>query len=304
MVVLFFFPSLNPTGHLITSRFPLFEPGKDPNRCWPEYNPNPTPPKTDPTDPWDSIQREIDNEPGPQERCFTKIAEVFKNIEPDFHLDLHTFTTLSIPFIFMDRVLYNSENEYAKAQQLWNRTNEMVQALGLTVLRERPAWLYVKDKLHRSTSGWTLNSLRIPSCTVELGAMNVSFPSAREAGIIALWNLLVWGKMINSPLKPQPGIVIQFSEPHRYLVYPQANSTGIVDYQLEVGNHFKKGDVLAIIRNIDGSITSRVIADMDGYVIGWWQGIAKYDKNSLGMVAVPDSNIPVVVDWKDINNNK
>jgi len=32
-----------------------------------------------------------------------KIYAVFEIIKPDYHLDLHTFSTLSIPFIFLDR---------------------------------------------------------------------------------------------------------------------------------------------------------------------------------------------------------
>jgi len=297
------FPSLNPTGHLIESRFPLFEPGKDPNRCWPECNPYAEQPKKDPRDLWDTIQRETSDEPGPQERCFEKIANVFKEIRPDFHLDLHTFSTLSMPFIFLDRVLYNGESELASAQVLWNRTIDLVENIGLTILMERPPWLYVKKKLHRSTSGWTLNALRIPSCTIELGAMHVSVPSARDAGITALWNTLVWSKMVDRPYEPITQCpVIKFQQPHRYLVYPIANSTGIVDYIVDVGNPFKKGDLLAIIRNIDGSVLSRVIAEMDGYIIAWNQGIAKYEKNNLGMVAVPDGDIPTVLDWKEVKS--
>jgi len=283
----------------------LFEPGKDPNRCWPEFDPYIEPPKVDPRDLWDTLQREVSDEPGPQERCFTKIAQVFKEIGPNWHVDLHTFSTLSIPFIFMDRVLYNTDSELVAAKELWEKTNDLVQCVGLTVLMERPPWLYIKKKLHRSTSGWTLNALRIPSCTIELGAMNVSTPSARDAGIFSLWNLLIWAKMVNGPYKQITQCpVIKFEHPHRYLEYPQATSTGIVDFQLEIGNHFQKGDCLAIIRNIDGSLSSRVIADMDGYLIAWYQGIAKYDKNSLGLVAVNEGNLPPIFDWAQMKKEK
>jgi len=295
-------PSLNPTGHLIESRFPLFEPDKDPNRCWPEYRPQKEPQK-DENDIWDSIQRSIEDEPGPQERSFEKIAEVIKQLNPNFHVDLHTFSTLSMPFIFVDRIVYEKkeENDYQKSQELWNRTNEMTHAMGLTVLRERPAWLYVKSKFHRSTSGWTLNALRIPSCTVELGPMLVALPSARDAGVAALTNVLHWGKMMEgNPKEIVACPVIKFDEPHRYMIYPQTETTGIVDYQIEVGTKFKKGDLLAIVRNMDGTVSSIVTADMDGYLIAWFCGIAKYRKNSLGMVGVKDGSIPTVVEWKDL----
>jgi len=133
--------------------------------------------------------------------------------------------------------------------------------------------------------------------------MHVSVPSARDAGITALWNTLVWSKMVDRPYEPITQChVIKFQQPHRYLIYPIANSTGIVDYIVDVGNPFKKGDLLAVIRNIDGSVLSRVIAEMDGYIIAWYQGIAKYEKNNLGMVAVPDGDIPTVLDWKEVKS--
>jgi len=230
-------------------------------------------------------------------------VEQIKQISVNFHVDLHTFSTLSMPFIFMDRVLYENkaENDAEKSHELWKNTNEMVDAIGLTVLRDRPAWLYVKSKLHRSTSGWTLNALRIPSCTIELGAMSVAVPSARDAGIAALNNVLFWGKMLDGePKEIQACQVIKFDEPHRYLVYPQIETTGIVDFQIEIGSKFQKGDLLVIVRNIDGSVSSKVIAELDGYLIAWFQGIAKYEKNAVGMVAVKDGAIPVVVEWKDL----
>jgi len=292
---------MNPTGHLVESRFPLFEPGKDPNRCWPEYRPKTEPIKYE-LDMWDSIQQKKEDEPGTQERSFGKIAEIFKKLRPDFHVDLHTFSTLSMPFIFMDRVFSEKPGdvEWNNAELLWNRTYAMVEAMGLTILRERPAWLYVKSKLHRSTSGYTLNCLRIPSCTIELGAMNVSVPSARDAGIAVLYNVLYWSKMLDGkPKHITECQVIKFTEPHRYLVYPQTETTGIVDYQVEVGSSFKKGDLLALVRNMNGTVSSKVVAEMDGYLIAWFQGIAKYEKNSIGMVAVPDGQVPVIVSWTD-----
>lgn len=79
----------------------------------------------------------------------------------------------------------------------------MVNALGLSVLVERPARfalfsspasihvvltylhrLYVKKGLHKSTSGATLNKLRIPSCTIELGPMRAVEPRCRYCTVL------------------------------------------------------------------------------------------------------------------------
>ena len=108
-----------------------------------------------------------------------QIYAVFESIKPDYHIDLHTFSTLSIPFIFLDRsvrsplsvflfccvecivlcvvccvvhmalasfprlryprVLYDGEAQKEEAHKLFAKTKEMVTALGLSVLVERPA---------------------------------------------------------------------------------------------------------------------------------------------------------------------
>lgn len=46
------------------------------------------------------------------------------------------------------------------------------------------------------------------------------------------------------------------------------------------------GDVLAIIRTMDGREVKKVEAEFDGYIIAWRQGVAVYEGDTLGMVAV------------------
>ena len=53
-----------------------------------------------------------------------------------------------------------------------------------------------------------------------------------------------------------------FEEPHRFLEYPHANATGIVDIQMEAGDSFKEGDTLALIRSLDGRVLSEIKADL------------------------------------------
>lgn len=298
-------PSLNPTGHLQGTRYPQFQ-STDPNRKWPDSKPerlvDQFKAKEDATDIWDKLQREADEQPGPQAEVFKKIYAVFESIKPDYHIDLHTFSTLSIPFIFLDRVLYDGEAQKEEAHKLFAKTKEMVTALGLSVLVERPARLYVKQGLHRSTSGATLNKLRIPSCTIELGPMRSVEPRCRAAGLAALHNLLVWAGMVqDKPEAIDQSFVLNFDEPHRYLVYPSVTKTGIVDYSKDAGDRFEKGDELAVVRTMDGQVVERIHAEMSGWLAGWFEGVAKYPGAALGMVAVPDGkDMPMVVDWASL----
>jgi hypothetical protein len=67
---------------------------------------------------------QIDDEEGIQVRCFAKVAEAIEALKPDFHVDLHTFSTLSLPFVFLDRILYhhNSEEDLEAAKKLFDKT--------------------------------------------------------------------------------------------------------------------------------------------------------------------------------------
>lgn len=142
----------------------------------------------------------------------------------------------------------------------------MVKAMGFTILRERPPKIYIDKKLHRSTSGATLNKMGIPSCTVELGPMDCVRPDARESAVISLENVMRWSGMLCiaeeeaklsqtlSPLSPKTTVLDFNGVPHRYLVYPMAPVTGVVDFLIEEGQPFKKDDDLAIIRNMAGEV--------------------------------------------------
>jgi predicted deacylase len=230
------------------------------------------------------------------------------------HADLHTFSLLSIPFGFVDRVLYSesSPNGLEDAQRLFDKTRSMVEATGLTWVMEQPARQYVKSKLHRSTSGYTLNALRIPSCTIELGPMLGVPSSCKEAGVLSIRNIMRWAGMMvmtaaaaaggGGPFESVTTVpVIKVIEPYRYVVYPQATVTGIVDHHVPPGSAFKKGDLLLTIRSMDGQVLSKMEAEMDGFVIVWMNGIAKYRGNSLGLVGVPDAPIKVCMSWEEID---
>jgi predicted deacylase len=183
------------------------------------------------------------------------------------------------------RVLYDGETQKDEAQALFEKTKDMVNALGLSVLVERPASIYVKKGLHRSTSGVTLNKLRVPSCTIELGPMRAAEPRCRAAGLAALYNLLIWAGMLqDKPKAIDPSFVIHFDEPHRYLVYPSVTQTGIVDYSKNAGEPFEQGEELAVLRAMDGQVVEKIHAEMGGWVIGWFEGVAKYPGASVRSV--------------------
>lgn len=287
-------PSLNPTGNRRAHRYPQFD-HADPNRKWPDSNPD----KKKKEDKNDWLDRYYEDVPTPQETIWKRLIEEFKNISPDYHIDLHTFSNLSIPFVFMDRIIY--EEDENEANKLFDKLQSMVKSMGLTIVVESPARRYVDKKLHRSTSGATLNLLKIPSCTIELGLMHSADPSFRDAGLKAVLNFMDWAKMNISTFQPiTEAPVIMTKKWHRYIDSPRTPETGILDILKEAGDMFSKGDILAIVRDISGVRIGEVKADMDGFIVGWENGIAKYKNEMIGMIAVEDK-MPMVVKWSEID---
>jgi predicted deacylase len=185
------FPTLNPTGHLNNTRFPQFE-AQDPNRFWPDANPeaasNRAKAAREQGD-WLGEFTYLTSEPKPIERCWNAVFELFRACKPDFHVDLHTICHLSIPFQFLDRVLYSENADGSNrlaAEDLFQRTRAMCEAIGITIVLENSPKVYTKKDLHRSTSGAVLNVLRVPAVTFELGGNSIAEPGARDAGVQGL----------------------------------------------------------------------------------------------------------------------
>jgi len=303
-------PSLNPSGLLAGTRFPQFD-NADPNRQWPDSRPEHLKRKhkeqEDTSDPWHELQTKVDEQEGPQAIAYKEVFAAITHLHPDCHVDIHTFSTLSIPFTFLDHVMYDDGGDDAaqakgEAEKLYSTTKAMVDATGLTVLQERAPREYIKQKLHRSISGAILNKLRVPSCTIELGPMDFVKSQYRDAGIIACENVLRWASMLDEELQTPTRVkVLKFDRPHRYLNYPQAPVTGIVDILKDPGDWFEKGEEMLVIRHINGSVLHIVKAEMSGFVIGWYSGIAKYEGMVLGMVAVPSGQeSAMIVPWSSL----
>ncbi len=287
-------PSLNPTGNRRAHRYPQFD-LEDPNRKWPDSNPD----KKKKEDKSDWLDKYYEEMPTTQESIWKRIFEEFRNISPNYHIDLHTFSNLSIPFVYLDRVIYEKNED--EANKLFERVKGMVNSMGLTVIVENPSKRYVDKKLHRSTSGATLNGLKIPSCTIELGPMNSADPAFRDAGLKAVLNFMDWANMNISTFQPiTEAPVIMTKRWHREINSPRAPETGILDIIKEAGDMVSKGDLIAIIRDISGVRIADVKAEEDGFIVGWWNGIAKYKDEIIGMLAVEDK-MPMVVKWSEIS---
>jgi hypothetical protein len=199
------------------------------------------------------------NNPGVVEQCWSKLFEIWRGVGFDYHCDLHTAGTLSHPFIFVDRVLHRGEETKAEAEDLWKRLEAMCGALGITLIAEQPPKQYIAAALHRSTSvretplfvllplrndhlsrqardkhdknaekrwrcpqGAVLNGLRVPSVTIECGGHGVATPTARDAVVEGIHNLMRHMGMSEGAIVPQTVVPahLRLDNLHRSMSYP------------------------------------------------------------------------------------
>ena len=131
--------------------------------------------------------------------------------------------------------------------------------------------------------------MKIPSCTIELGPNSDVLPQYKDAGVDALYNLLIFTNMLqqegNENKPPQYRKITKVPVVHtdvpyrytyqgfvliacRYLEYPQAPASGLLDWVKFPGDFFSVGDVLAKIRNLEGEVVGTITSELDGYMIG------------------------------------
>lgn len=298
-------PSLNPTGLWLQTRQPMFDAQTDPNRCWPNCKPENVPAihKPEETDRWAIMQNRVTDKKGKQQKAFQTLFELIRDgVRPDYHVDLHTFSTLSIPFIFIDPVFYHGVDQEARegAIRLYNNTIDFSNAFGVTLIRERLASVYIKENLHRSTSGAFLHLLQIPSVTFEMGPM-LACPYATGC-TQAVMNALKKCGNFSGPMEAIDQFpVVTYAFPHRMLSYPMSSSSGIIDWKLNPGSRFKEGEVLGIVRDMFANQVAVLKAEMDGVLIGCKDGIMVYEDDVLAAVAVAEENDePQVLSWSEL----
>ncbi|NHJ87919.1 MAG: succinylglutamate desuccinylase/aspartoacylase family protein, partial [Asgard group archaeon] len=300
-------PTLNPAGSRTISRYPYYD-KKDPNRLFPDGNPfrdkiekeNIVTDKLvidkekkeekdisilseksvkisvedDQSEQLDPLYRFESDElyPSIQEIIWKKLFGYMKDAA-DFLIDLHNAFIKSIPFIFLDRVLYDSEKgeeAILEAQELYKKTDELVKAFGFTIVRETIPKKYIQKKLHRSTSGAALNYLRIPSFTVELGMYREVDEDIVTAATIGITNVMKTTGMIEGEIEPITGIpIIAKGQAVRHVGHPRINSPAIIDLKVKQGDFVRKGDLIAVARDIFGRPIqegSEIRSEIDGYV--------------------------------------
>ncbi|WP_280585774.1 succinylglutamate desuccinylase/aspartoacylase family protein [Halorubrum sp. Boch-26] len=219
----------------------------------------------------------------------------------DALIDCHTAGVGSEPFAIRDRVLYGERRSEDDAVALSDEIGRLVDAFGFPTVREYPASEYVDERLHRSTAGAVLNEAGIPAFTAELGAHSVVDDGLVEAGVAGIsavaaeLGLLAAGEVpedVGRPadhLGPAP---VEF--PVRRFRGPTTDDSGILRHRVAAGETFAEGDILADVVSATGEERGTVRADRDGYALGRTEGLAVYEGDPIGSLAVRDDGDLVV----------
>jgi predicted deacylase len=283
-------PALSPAG-LRTKAYVPYHLPKNPNRLWPDGKPE------KPQDP--------DKEsPSSVERAFARLFESMSG-SADFLIDYHNASIGSISFVFRDRMLYradgNADENKVTAEAVAARQEAMIEAYGHTVVTEFPAKHYIKQDLHRSTSGAALLLSHIPSFTVELGAGLMPDLAITAAAVAGTRNVLRWAGMLNGEMEEISGIkVIKPGYRTRRSRSPRVDEPCVVLHLVDAGDSVKAGDPVAELRDIWGRPLGDGVlrAEKDGFVIGRAHGIYFYPGQAALFMSIRDED-PIVCPYPD-----
>ena len=99
---------------------------------------------------------------GPAEKTAWRLWETLVALSPDLLLDLHTDSSVAIPYVIVDRQIDG-------ALDIQNDCFAIAIESGLDVVLEYPLDRYTRFKLDNSLSGAVMNHLNIPALTFEVG---------------------------------------------------------------------------------------------------------------------------------------
>ncbi|QKG93433.1 succinylglutamate desuccinylase/aspartoacylase family protein [Halorubrum salinarum] len=223
------------------------------------------------------------------------VDSVGTNTAADALIDCHTAGVGSEPFVIRDRVLYGDRRDESEAAALSAELGRLVEAFGLPVVREYPAAEYVEENLQRSTAGAVLNEAGIPAFTAELGAHSVVDDALLDAGVAGVVGVAVEMGLLPPGDAPEsvgdPGVGVDPAPvdfPVRRFRGPATDAAGLVRHRVDAGDAFGEGDALADVVDAAGTTRAAVRADRDGYVLGRCEGLAVYEGDPIGSLAVRD----------------
>ena len=224
------FPSLNPEG-LRETRRESPDMGRDLNRLFPDCL------QTNP-----EVHYEL-----------SSVWRALQDPRLDFVVDIHSDSGLAMPYVLMDRYLFEN-NKLIESMLEWADTTR------LFVLWEYAIPDYRRFQLQRSLSGAVLNSLQVPCLTLEVGRRRHVDMKDVQIALSVVGRLLVHAGCVSAQSIEELGW-IDSVEP-----YPQVFGVGVMVrlpelvgwlYQCSIGNSASRGDSIASIVDLKVTLEKR-----------------------------------------------
>lgn len=203
-----------------------------------------------------------DADGSPAERLVHALWTDLGTRQPDLVVDLHTDAPDAIPYAILDRAL--SLRGPARSA-LEAQTRGLAEASGLTVLQEYPDERYSRYRLDRSLTGAVLNRMQVPAVTVEAGPRLYLQDDAVRAATDAVLGMLHALEMVAEAPAPHPSRVP--GGRWRRDSGPRASTTGILVPRVRPGRMLARGEVLAEVRALSGSLVEELSAEARGFVV-------------------------------------
>jgi len=183
----------------------------------------------------------------------------------DLLLDLHADSSVSVPYAIKDRPVRLSA---AARRTMEGRLDHLAAASGLLVLEEYPDELYIRFRLDKSLAGAVVNDLQVPALTLEIGPRRAVDPRAVHTTVNAVLRILrAEGMVADAPTAPAGG-----HGKMRRTSAPRVRRPGVFVPTLAPGARFAQGDVLGVVRGLDGECRDEVRASFRGVVVSWSEG--------------------------------
>lgn len=198
----------------------------------------------------------------PSERHANALWRDIAARRPDALIDLHADAPASIPYVLMDRVCRGEPQQRAELQ---SRVNALGVASGFTAINDYLPDEYIRYQLDRSLTGACVQHLGVPAVTVECGPRLYLDPAAVETMTLATLGMLHSLGMVARAAPPHPTRIQ--SATLRRLPGPRASTTGVLHSTCRPGEAFRRGELFAEIRSLEGRVLERLLSLHDGYVI-------------------------------------
>lgn len=215
------------------------------------------------------------------ERMAALIYSTIAKTKPDFVLDLHTDSSLSVAYTIVDKLKKPKEDGTLK------KTVAVTEKLGLP-------WAYDYEDhagypLEKSLSG-ALVTNGIPSVTVELGGPYVINPYFVEKGLLIVRYLLSHFNMLRYSVLPvnpyfRPKLL---RKPLRFYEEVRSEKSGIVNYKVTPGQVVRKGQIIAKIKNALGRTVETIKSPQRALVLSLCDQSVSFPGSDLFTLAVED----------------